>query len=301
MSVIVDTDPGVDDALAIMLAVKSGLDIIGITTTYGNSTVENSTKNALVITELLQADIPVYSGARQPLRGGGRLAQSHGDNGMGGWEAPTRRTAESADAVTFLAGALRQSHRPVDIVAIGPLTNVARLLDEYPESAAKIGQLVIMGGVFEQRGNVTEYAEFNAYNDPAAFDIVLNAPIKRVIVPANVCRKVMLSDADLAVASGVLAADVRQLARTYIDYYTQATDGQFDGGVLYDVLAVMYILDKRVFTTCRRGVVVDTCPGPMYGQTTWRPGGAMCSVVTDVDAPAVKWAFLRAVLLMAPK
>ena len=287
--IIIDTDPGVDDALAIMLAVKSELNILGITTTYGNSTVKDSTSNALMLVELLKADIPVYQGASKPFRGRGLLAKSHGANGAGGLQQTATNNANSQSAVEFMAQTLRRNAVPVDIVAIGPLTNIAQLIAKHPSVIPKIGKITLMGGVFNEPGNTTQYAEFNAYNDPIAMQTVLHAPIKKVVVPANVCKKVVLSIDELAgFTNPDLQQNIRQLTTTYIDYYTKK--GRL-GGVMYDMLAVGYILCPEFFVTTSRKISVITKPSKRYGQTIFSRTGHPCTLVEDVDSDRVKALF----------
>jgi len=211
--ILIDCDPGHDDALAILLA-AAHLDLVGITTVFGNQSVDRTTRNALAICRLAQLDVPVAKGASGPLKGeafdGSDL---HGSTGLDGADLPEPdRDPVALDAVSFMAEMINNAGRRLALVAIGPLTNIATLLLGRPEFAAKIASLSIMGGT-TGIGNVTPVAENNIFADPEAAAVVLASGIPIHIVGLNVTTTVGASEADIA----VLARSGGPIARTFAD------------------------------------------------------------------------------------
>jgi inosine-uridine nucleoside N-ribohydrolase len=192
MRYIIDCDPGHDDAVAILLA-ASVLDIAGITTVYGNASVDLTTRNALDFLHLAGLDIPVYRGSEEPLTRSRTMANVHGRTGLDGADLPpSQRQAESIDALEFIA---RQTASPksLSVIATGPLTNLARALQKYQHVEAGIASLSIMGGT-AGRGNTTPVAEFNAFSDPEALDILLASAIPMSVVGYDLTSQTGLSD-----------------------------------------------------------------------------------------------------------
>jgi purine nucleosidase/pyrimidine-specific ribonucleoside hydrolase len=178
--VVLDCDPGHDDAVAIWLAAASpAIDLLGITTVAGNQTLPKTTLNARrVCTVARITSVPIAAGRAQPLHGRLRAAADiHGESGLDGpvFGEPAVQ-AEPVGAVEFLRGVILDANRPVTLVATGPLTNVAALLLAHPEVAGRLREIVVMGGSTE-RGNVTPYAEFNMHVDPEAADIVVRSGV----------------------------------------------------------------------------------------------------------------------------
>jgi len=194
-ALLIDTDPGIDDAVAIALALGSSeVDVIGITTVGGNSGLAATTNNALRLLELFgRTDIPVASGYDEPY---GRPKMEtgyepvHGYDGLAGVDLPEPTTKViSTDAPAFLADKIRNSPDPVTLVAIGPLTNIAHLVDQYPEVIPMIDRFVVMGGA-ARTGNVTPVAEFNIWHDPEAAKRVFESGINTVMVGLDVTHSV---------------------------------------------------------------------------------------------------------------
>ena len=296
MSLIIDTDPGVDDALAIALACQSGADILGITTVFGNSSIQNSTRNALTILELLKKDIPVYQGVGVPLRGKGTLASSHGENGLGGFSMLLIRKKEKISAAHFLKRTLSSSaDRSVNLVCIGPATNIALLFQKSPDLVRKVKQLILLGGVLGERGNITKYAEFNVYNDPEAFKFLLQISCKKIVIPINICRKVIFTQKDFeGMSNRRLRNSFRQIANLYIRYYTSDKEyGTFKGGVMYDLLAISFLLRPRLFRLSKKTIDV-VLKGKQRGKTflirNTRPN---CKVVISTKAQGIKRLFFE--------
>lgn len=198
--VYLDVDTGVDDALAILLAVQHpDLDVRGITTVVGNVDLAQVVRNTLQVLEIAGAShIPVVSGASRPLVAPARSAAAvHADDGLGRANLPLPgRPAEGDDAVAFLRSELLAAPEPVTVIALAPLTNIALLLQTAPEVKPKIRELAIMGGAVEV-GNATPVAEFNIYHDPEAADIVFRAGVPILMYGLDVFRRVCFSQEEV--------------------------------------------------------------------------------------------------------
>lgn len=197
LPVILDCDPGHDDALAILLALASPrVDLLGITTCFGNCRLEDATRNALRVLTLAGADVPVATGAAGPLAGEAALGNYvHGASGLDGPELPEpAASAVPEPAAAFLAGILASAARPVTLVVTGPMTNVGGLLREQPALATRISEVIFMGGS-TQRGNHTPTAEFNAHADPEALDVVLRSGVPVRMVGLNLTHQALATPA----------------------------------------------------------------------------------------------------------
>ncbi len=197
LPVILDTDPGVDDAIAILMALASReFNVIGLTTTAGNVPLARATRNALAILEHVgRPDIPVYKGAARPVRGRYAYArQVHSASGL------TRRLPDPAiaplqtPAVSFLAQSLLDNPGEITVIALGPLTNLARLWRRHPAALRAAKQIVVMGGAVNVPGNVSPHAEFNFYSDPTAARVVIESGIPLTLIDLAACRQVYLTD-----------------------------------------------------------------------------------------------------------
>lgn len=290
--IIIDTDPGVDDALAIAFGIKANLPIESICTVYGNSTLENCSSNVLTILEFINSDIPVYRGADKPMKGLSRLAESHGDNGLGGYSIETTKKISEISAIDHYQDILsRSSKNEISIIAIGPTTNIGFLVEKSPELVKKAKKIIVMGGVFGEKGNVTPYAEFNVINDPYALDSLLKlSDAKVIIVPANICRKVTFNnDVFNQIKNSGLASGLSKISQVYIDYYSKDIEfGGFDGGVMYDLLAVALEVDPSLFTFQKLKVNTETEDVDKFGLTKIVSGEPNCEVVTGVDVEKLK-------------
>ena len=292
--IIIDTDPGIDDALAIMLAAASPeVKILAITAVAGNVGLETTSRNALGLAELLRLDCPVGKGASGPLwrRDRNSAEAVHGDNGLGGYSLkPSTRKAEPA--LPLMARLVEESDEPVTIVAIGPLTNVALFVNEYPDTARKVKRLVIMGGGTQSDlGNATASAEFNIYYDPDAAARVFDFGIPITMVGLNVTHRALLGRQhvpDLFASGGVIAEIVGHV----LDEYLANRD---DGGGMaqHDPLAMAAAIDPEVITTRLLPVDVENTGRLTSGMTvvdyrSWHgEGGAPrvpnCDVALEVD------------------
>ncbi|GGZ54736.1 nucleoside hydrolase [Streptomyces rochei] len=267
--VIIDCDTGIDDALALLLAVRHpGLDLRAVTCVAGNTDVEGVVRNTLTVLERAGApDVPVARGAERPLIEAVRTARHvHGHDGMGdlGLPAPSRRPVD-VDAVTLLRREILASPRPVTLIPTAPATNIALLLRTHPEVTGNIERIVFMGGAVAT-GNATPVAEFNVWHDPEAAAILLSAGVpitmygldvfQRVIVPGPDVRRLRASDEPGTRLAGELLA-----------HRGPATAETDPGGGLGDAGAVCAVIDPAGLTTHRLPVEVCLAPGPARGQT----------------------------------
>ncbi|UOY00471.1 nucleoside hydrolase [Blastococcus sp. PRF04-17] len=269
---VIDTDPGIDDALAILLALASPeVDLRLVTTVHGNVELARTTENALRVLHLAgRSDVPVAAGAReslvhpQPERAG----HVHGAAGLGGVDLPRSPAPPDArPAVVALAELLLASPEPVTVAAVGPLTNVALLLRTFPDAAARIGRLVVMGGSAWRGGNVTAAAEFNVWADAEAAQAVFSSTLPTVMVGLDVTLPTVLDEGGIArfAAAGPIGAQAAAILGQYLDH--ARTSYGTAGVVVHDALAVTEAILPGVLGTVRRDVVVDTGLGPGRGQT----------------------------------
>jgi purine nucleosidase len=300
-TIIIDTDPGVDDALALAYCASAGLPVKAITTVYGNVDVASSTNNAAYIVKSLGAGWKLYKGAMKPIMGKGHLATSHGSSGIGDvapkqGEMITTQAISVADYFETLA----QSDEIITLFCLGPLTNIAEAMMKSPGILQHIRKIIMTGGAFTERGNVTEFAEFNVYNDPFAMQVVLDkaaeAWVDVVIIPVEVCRKLILTEDDLlGIEARSVLPNIRAIVTPYLDHYLHhATDGKHAGAVLYDVLVPLYYHHPELFTV--QGARVEVIQkGPQYGQTlAIEQLDSVVKVCTSVDVAQVKKRVLQA-------
>jgi purine nucleosidase len=288
--VVIDTDPGVDDALAIFLALASPgeIEVVGLTTVFGNAAVEVTTRNALHLLDIAgRTDIPVAAGACAPIAGNylGPVAHVHGADGMGDGEplpTPSRSTLD-VTAAEFLCRTVAAQPGAVTILSVGPLTNLALALRLWPCLARNVAKVVVMGGNALVPGNATPAAEANMHNDPEAADLVFGAEWPVAMVGLDVTHKVNLTgrEIDRITARGTPTA--RHIARTLPLYraFFERTN-RLDGIYLHDPSAVAYLIDPGLFRTEAWPIRVET-QGMSRGKT-WPSLGD-----TDDAAPAA-WA-----------
>ena len=256
--ILIDCDPGHDDAIALMLAVASPeLDLRAITTVAGNTTLDKTTANAIRVLDLLGVDTPVAAGADRPLVRDLVVAEYvHGPSGLDGptLRAPSRE-AEPRPAVELLADAISASDHPVTIVPIGPLTNIALLLAVYPHLTERIDRVVLMGGSMGQ-GNVTPSAEFNIYVDPEAAHRVFSSGIDVTMIGLDVTHHALLTpDAAARLASGGPVS--RFVADLFAFFSRTETGGAGRGAPIHDAVAVAHLVWPDLVTTEQRDVKID--------------------------------------------
>ena len=201
INIIFDTDPGVDDAFALLYALNHpNINVLGITTVFGNVPVETSTKNALILSEMAHKGTIVYQGANKPLERKVTNYPSfiHGHDGLGDTNHPQPKfNASKLDAAQFIINEINENYGNINLVAIGPLTNIANSLQQDPSIVSKVNSLIIMGGSWLAGGNITPVAEANIYNDPEAAEIVFKSGLPIIMVGLDVTHKVFLSQKDI--------------------------------------------------------------------------------------------------------
>jgi purine nucleosidase len=308
-----DVDTGVDDALAIMLALHSpAIRLLGVTTVYGNTPPDQAALNTRFLLQRLglEGQVPVIQGAAATLkRGVSRPASEiHGTDGLGG---VYRRFVEagghlapapqySGDAVDLILDHAGRFGRDLTLIATGPITNVALAFERAPEVFRRIGRLLIMSGAVEIAGNISPLAESNASRDPEALSLVLNAGVPTVLFPLDVTTQARLLSSALTEALGI-APDkldlVRDLTRQYMDFH--ALRRGFHGAYVHDAMPVAYLIRPQLFRLKTGVVTVDCSEGPAAGRTRWaergEPGAAI-SVALGVHEAAffnLFWSELR--------
>jgi inosine-uridine nucleoside N-ribohydrolase len=282
--IILDCDPGHDDAIALLLALGSPeLELVGVTTVAGNQTLEKTTANAIRVLEHVgRADVPVAAGAERPLVREAQVAASvHGETGLDGPDLPPAQgTPVDQHAVEFLAERIAPD---VVLVPTGPLTNVALLLARYPDVRPE--RIVLMGGAIAE-GNVTPAAEFNIWGDPEAAARVFASGIDLTMIGLDVTHKALFADRHAERLEGKAGTMVRELLAFYNRFHRDVYG--FDGSPIHDALAVACVFRPDLVETKHRGVKVDTGPElsrgrtyvDLWGRAKWE---ANCHVAVDVD------------------
>lgn len=271
LPLVIDSDPGLDDALAIGLAVaRPELDLLAVTTVGGNADVTRCTENALRLLHAYgRSDIPVAEGAAGPLFGAiVRATEVHGESGIGNTRLdPSPATARPEGAVELLARILRDQPEPVAVAPIGPLTNIALLLRLYPRLASRIAHLCLMGGSIGE-GNTTVSAEFNVYADPEAADIVFRSGVPITMIGLDVTHQALLDRAAAAAlretgtVSGRIAADLTDYALDRNLEWSGSTTT-----AIHDAVAVAHLAIPDLVAVAPYHVSVDTGDGPARGRT----------------------------------
>ena len=302
--IIFDTDPGVDDAMAIFLALASSeLDVIGLTTVYGNAGIEKTTTNALALLDIAErSDIPVVAGASKPIASSypGPVPHVHGENGLGNATLPTvSRSPRSTPVEEWMYQQVARDPGAITILTVGPVTNLALTLLRYPDLPNLVDNVVVMGGNALVPGNATPAAEANMFNDPEAADLVFGAPWQVTMVGLDVTHKVNMKGKaidELTQRSGKINQLMAAAIPLYRDFF-ERTNG-IDGIYIHDPTAVTYLIAPELFTLQQWPVRVETegfsrgKTWPNLGDTDdstpapWRDR-PLVSVCTDVDDQAV--------------
>ncbi len=294
--IIIDTDPGQDDAVAILLALASPEDVtlLGITCVAGNVPLALTTKNARIICELAgRRDIPVYAGCDRPLvRKLVTAEHVHGRTGLDGIELPDP-TMPLADghAVDFIIDTLRQEDfGTVTLVPIGPLTNIAAALHHAPDIIPRIQEIVLMGGAYFEVGNITPAAEFNIYVDPEAAKAVIGAGVPTTIMPLDVTHSALTTRARVE-AFRALPNAAGPAVASWTDFFERFDKEKYgsEGAPLHDPCTVAYLIRPDLFTGRHVNVEVETASPLTLGMTVtdwWRVSGRTpnATFMRDVDA-----------------
>jgi inosine-uridine nucleoside N-ribohydrolase len=290
--VLIDCDPGHDDAMALLLALASPeLELLGVTTTHGNQTLAKTTANALRVLEFVgRGDMPVAAGADRPLLREPKVAAAvHGETGLDGPDLPPPAGApDSAHAVDFLAQRLRDAPQPLTVIPTGPLTNIALLLARHPDVVPQIERIVLMGGAIAE-GNTTPAAEFNIWVDPEAAARVFAGGIELTMVGLDVTHRALMTPehAEKLRAHGRVGAMVAELWAFYHRFHARVYD--FPGTPVHDALAVAHVIRGDLLTTKHCNVEIDCASELCRGRTVvdlWQISGREpnCHVAVEVDA-----------------
>lgn len=280
--IIIDTDPGHDDALALILACKSSeFEVLAVTTVCGNSTIENTTRNARYIMGFIgQNDVPIYSGAAKPLARDLVQAVVHGASGLEGID-PQNEPILTDDAPAQILRIIRENPGEVTIVTLGPLTNIALAIQKDFETMQSVKQIVSMGGAIEVAGNKNRVAEFNIFVDPEAADMVMQYPMPKVLVPLDACNHVQMSLADFEqVRDETMRTLLIKMMRPYIANLSK--DAGVEAALMYDPLTVFYLLQPGSCRTKPYNIQIESKSELTRGMTV-----ADRRVVTDGLTPNV--------------
>ena len=269
--IIIDTDPGVDDALTFLLALASPeIKLEALTTTQGNVTLEKATRNALSVLELAQAShIPVAAGSVLPLVEPLRAsAYVHGESGIGNSKLPEPKTNPvQTHAVDYLIKRVLAEPNEISIFPIGPLTNIAMAIRKEPKFAKAVEELVIMGGAIQEGGNMTPLAEFNIFVDPHAAHIVFHAGIPITLIPLDVTHQCLLKQEHVDRLMKI-NSPISRFVRDVLEVYLPSSQKMgFEGSALHDPLTLATILAPELLTLKEYYVDVDISGGVSMGKT----------------------------------
>jgi len=272
--IIIDTDPGQDDAVAILLALASSdeLEVLGITAVAGNVPLRLTARNVCIICELAGArDLPVFAGCDRPMTRKLVTAEHvHGKTGLDGPQLPEPTMAvQTQHAVDFLIETIRREPPgTVTLCPLGPLTNIATALQRAPDIAERVQQIVLMGGAYFEVGNITPAAEFNIYVDPEAADIVFRSGIDLVVVPLDVTHKA-LTTAPRVAAFRALGTEVGNKVADWTDFFERFDKEKYGiaGAPLHDPCVIAWLLRPDLFSGRRVNVQIETGSDLTLGMT----------------------------------
>ncbi|SET20053.1 nucleoside hydrolase [Anaerobranca gottschalkii] len=305
MKIILDVDPGIDDAMAIALAHKwPGVELLGITTVGGNLPLEKTTDNGGKILKLLGANCKVYPGMAEPLFRELHTAENiHGPTGLGYAQLPDgKEYIADKHGVDFIIEQVNKYPKEITLIGVGPLTNIAMAIKKDPSLAEKVREICVMGGAVFTQGNVTPAAEFNIYVDPESAEIVFNCGAEVILVGLDVTLKVLLTKEHLEVIrekGGVLGDSIAKMTDFYLQRYVDGN--KLPGCALHDPLAVAVALDKSLVKMERMYVGVETkgelTRGATVGDKLSRFNKkANVSLCTEVDSERFLKTFLDIIL-----
>ena len=294
--IIVDTDPGHDDIMAILtaLAHPNELELLSFCTVAGNQTLDKVTDNILKIEDYLDIDIPVCKGCDHPLvKENQPQPAAHGESGMDGPVLPEPvRKAETVSAVEYYKQTLKKEDK-VTIVALAPLTNLGTLLKEAPEVKDHIEEVVLMGGALHG-GNINKYAEFNIWHDPEAAKILFDSGVKVTVAPLEVCYAggILLKETERFDREGKVSKLVKDLFDFYCRY---AVDRGWDSTAVFDLIPILYLLKEDLFTKKTGHIDVLLDGEDTQGQTLFTQGEGVHTVLIDADREGCMKIFFDAI------
>jgi len=295
--IIIDTDPGQDDAVAILLALASPeeIEVLGITAVAGNVPLALTQKNARIICELAgRPDIRVFAGCDRPLERALVTAEYvHGKTGLDGPQLDDpQMPLQDQHAVDFIIDTLRSEPAgSVTLCPLGPLTNIAMALQRAPDIASRIQEIVLMGGAYFEVGNVTPAAEFNIYVDPQAAEIVFTSGIPLVVMPLDVTHKA-LTTRDRIAAFRALNTKAGRMVAEWTDFFERFDMQKYgsEGAPLHDPCVIAYLIRPELFSGRRINVMIETRSELTMGMTvadwwgvTGRPANALFIGALDAD------------------
>lgn len=293
--IIIDTDPGQDDAVAILLALASPeLDVLGITAVAGNVPLELTAKNARIVCELAgRSDVRVFAGCDRPMRRTLVTAEHvHGKTGLDGIALPDPvMPLAEGHAVDFLIETLREeAPGTVTLCPIGPLTNIATAFERAPDIVDRVAEIVLMGGAYFAVGNITPAAEFNIYVDPEAAGIVFRSGLPLVVMPLDVTHKALTTRARVEGFRN-LGTRVGHAVASWTDFFERFDMAKYgsEGAPLHDPCTIAYLLKPDLFSGRHVNVEIETEGRFTTGMTVadwWRVSGraANAMFIGDVDA-----------------
>lgn len=290
--VILDVDLGVDDACAVLLAVNSNrLNVIGVTTTFGNRQLERTNRNTLSFLEFIgKEDIPVAKGSSKPLVKDYPVYEDeglyvvHGKEGLGYAEIPAfTKSNVNLVAEDFIAECIRNSNENITLIPVGPLTNIAKFILKYPDLHHKIAQISLMGGGLS-KGNITEFAEVNIYLDAEAAKVVFESGIPIIMSPLDATHQGYITRNERELIKSIENKKLSELMFSALDFYGSFYENveKAPGCVLHDSLAVMAVAypEYLEFENMRIQIITD---GVQSGRTHHTDLGNQCKVVTKVN------------------
>jgi inosine-uridine nucleoside N-ribohydrolase len=294
--IIIDSDPGIDDCLALLLALNSPeLEVRGIAISYGNTQIENAYRNGVEILRKAKPPlrVPLAIGARRPLKRPLQVADdTHGPSGLGYAELPPAGVI--LDYVRTLERLLEAQPEPVTLVTLGPVTSLALVMRANPTLVRdKVSRHVAMIGNIEAAGNQTRFSEFNAWCDPEALATVLAAEIPTEMIGLDVTRKLVIRGTEV----GRLAQHspwLHDALRFYVEFHKKQEG--LDGAVINDVLAIAYLIQPDVLTFSDLRIAVSLDDGQSRGRTRVDPKGSFARVAMDVHPPPVRRLLFERVL-----
>jgi len=304
MKLIIDTDPGIDDAMAYCYAHASpDVEVLALTTVFGNVTIDNADRNSLWLTQVTKASTRVFRGADSPVKIPNHppATHVHGENGLGNFETgPLQDCCEAESAPDYLVRMAREFPGEITVCAIGPLTNVAHAIEKDPDFITKLRQLVIMGGSLREGGNVTAHAEANFWHDPHAANAVLNAPGSGniIVVGLDVTHKVRIGPESFqrfADNAPQIGGFLQNIGDFYLNFY-EATHGSRRCS-LHDPCAVIACIHPELFTMEGHRLAVITS-GEKSGMMIIQDAdvGRVCQVCTNVQDERVITEFEQVVV-----
>jgi inosine-uridine nucleoside N-ribohydrolase len=292
--IILDCDPGHDDAIALLLALASPeIELVGVTTVSGNQTLDKTTANALRVLELAgRTDILVYAGADRPfVRERHVAAHVHGESGLDGPDLPPPSSrAQTQHAVDYLAEQIRAREGRITLVPTGPLTNIGLLFATHPDALPE--RIVLMGGAVGE-GNRTPAAEFNIWADPEAAERVFAEGLDTTMIGLDVTHRALITDAHTEQMRG--AGKVGKMVAELMDFYARFHKERYpelEGSPMHDPVCIAHLIDPQLVEVRDAFIEVDCSGGPSWGRTNvdWRDrehfGGPNAKVGLDIDGDA---------------